>query len=137
MAPQKRRKRGLRRLYPDGRTVAAEFHQRYVRQLSEHYGPLDALAADYAELVAFLRVSLAESMKRYSAASSKREHGAGRRPALHDMHRLLKRVGLDFGSFDQALRRLEALAGKNGHHTPEELVERLLAMPTAAEQGEP
>jgi hypothetical protein len=131
---QARRKRGLRKLYPDGRSRAAELHGTYMKQLEQHYGPLDPLGADYASLVAFLRVSLAESMKRYSKASSDREHGRGRRPAVHDVNRLLKRVGLDFGSFDQALRRLEALATKNGAHPMDDLAERLLAMPTAAGQ---
>lgn len=129
MASQKRRRRGLQRFYPDGRRVVAESHDRYVGQLAAHYGPMDALAADYAELVAFLRVSLAESMRRYASASSRREHGRGRRPALDQVNRLLKRVGLDFGSFDQALRRLEELSKRNGHHAGDDLAARLLALP--------
>ena len=126
MAKGQRRIRGVARRFADYRTSEARASTKYQRTLAEHFGAMSPLARDYAELVAVQRVVVAQSMRRYSDALTKREGGTGRRPSISDLGRLLKRVGLDFSSFDQALRRLEELSkAERKVATPADVVARL------------
>jgi hypothetical protein len=127
MAARRQRRFGFHRRFPDHRVSEARAFSAHLRDLHGHYGPLEGLAADYAELVAFLRVNLAGSMARLAEAQQKRETGTGRRPSVYDIGRLLKRVGLEFGSYDQALRRLEELAQPRRATQPADLIHELRA----------
>ena len=59
----------------------------------------------------------------------KRWRGTGRRPTSQAVDRRLKRQGLGVSTLDAMLRRLEALASKNGHAPGDDLAERLMRLP--------
>jgi len=97
--------------------------------LEDQYGPLGLLAALQADFVAQFMVTVFLTMQRHNQAIAKRRAGRGRRPSLDAIGRLGKRQGLDYSSYDLAVRRLEELTApaKARKSTPADLVARLRA----------
>jgi hypothetical protein len=118
MARQVRIRSRIKRLLGDYRSADARLAKEHRRALEAHFGPLSPLAADYAEIVSVLRTRLAWSFQATTGARTQRERGRGRRPGLVAVERCLRREGLQFGSYDQALRRLEELCARNSRRQP-------------------
>ena len=86
----------------------------YRDALEDRYGPLCPLAAFQADVTASFMNTLWQAMIRMNQGTAKRNRGRGRRPSLDTLGRLDKRQGLDYSTYDQALRKLEELVGQNG-----------------------
>jgi hypothetical protein len=104
-------------LFRDHSQPARRQLRAYYRSLEARFGPLDRVthASAHAETLmwwAFIRAS--EAMAK---SEKKRDEGRGRRPSLRAIERLMKRQGLAFGSYSQALDKLRELAAsrRNGH----------------------
>jgi hypothetical protein len=98
----------------------------FYRALKARMGVLDALTLEYARLAAEALWLAKQSSTAALVEGTKRKYGKGRRPNLPALDRRLKRAGLQVGTVDQLVRRLEELAGKRtrslatalGHGTP-------------------
>jgi len=87
----------------------------------------DAMTRQYGSAVAALWVDWQAAERTLAEAQRQRRVGRGRRPSAAGIARLQKRVGLAWGSYDAALRRLEELAQRNG--AGRDLAARLAALP--------
>lgn len=88
------------------------------RSLKAKYGPFDGPTRAYAQAVTAMWWSFAQATMELAELEAKRRTGRGRRPSVQAIERLRKRQGVAFQSYDAALARLEAFAGRNGHASP-------------------
>jgi hypothetical protein len=70
-------------------------------------------------------VAVVAAERMAAEARAKREEGKGRRPSRSLIIQLSKRAGLEDGSYAEALTQLRTLVGKNGHATPDQLLDRV------------
>ena len=103
-----------------GRWYAGHF-----QALSHRLGPFkESAVREYAGAVAVAWVGWREATEALTEAQRLRRDGKGRRPSTAQLARLQRRQGLQWQTYDQALRRLEELARGNGH--PRDPVEEIL-----------
>lgn len=102
---------GAPRAYADHRGTTGRLYAAHYAALVERFGPFDELGRDYAGAVAALWVAFRLATEGVKAAEAQRAKGKGRRPSAAGVERLRRRQGLAWGSYDQAVRRLEQLAG--------------------------
>jgi hypothetical protein len=81
----------------------------YFQSLATKYGPFDTPTRAYAQAVASMWGVFAQATEDLNVAEVKRQTGRGRVPPVAAIERLRRRQALAFGSWDQALRRLEDL----------------------------
>jgi hypothetical protein len=88
-----------------------QFHSHYTALL-ERLGPFDALGRQYASATAGLWVDWRAAEVALAEAQRQRLQGRGRRPSAQRIGRLQRRSGLAWSDYNQALAKLEALAGR-------------------------
>jgi hypothetical protein len=81
----------------------------FLRSLEARYGPFDGVGRQYARLAAEAWWSATRASGEAIEATVKREQGRGRR-TMQGVDRRRKRAGLNVGTFDQLVRRLDELA---------------------------
>jgi len=120
---------GAPRLYGrhDGARGRA-FHVQF-KALEARYGPFDPLTRQYAAGAAVQWAEFQASSRDLQAAELARATGRGRRPSAALIARLKRRQGLAWGSYDQAVRRVEELAVRTKR--PGDALRRLHAMVAA------
>jgi hypothetical protein len=114
------------------------------RDLRTRYGPFTRLARRWAVLAAETWYVTGQASADATAIAAARRTGRGRRPDVKAVRQAAKRQALQLSTLDtDALRRLEALAGKNGHGSgspAEDLMEQLkhapILSPSSAADGE-
>lgn len=84
--------------------------RRYFRALLARFGPFDEVTYDYATTLTELWWVFRRASEQAGGVDRKLRHGRGQRPTVEDLERRWRRQGKSFGSFDQALKRLEELA---------------------------
>lgn len=111
---------------------------RFYRALLARTGasPSDLLVCEWARLTAEAWWTAREASGAAVREGVKRWRGTGRRPTSQAVDRRLKRAGLGVSTLDAMLRRLEALAGKNGHAPGDDLADRLLRLPVLSPGAE-
>jgi len=111
-----RRLRGaVPRMFKSHTGARGHWYREHYRALQQKHGPFDPVAREYAGAVAAWWVEFRTDTLALESAEQERREGKGRRPSTSAVARLKKRAGLSWGSYDAALRRLELLAGPNGH----------------------
>jgi hypothetical protein len=81
-----------------------------MRALEARYGPFtERLVWKHAQLVCEALRAQETTSREATVDVAKRAHGTGRRPARKDVGRALKRAGLQAGTAERLLVRLEAL----------------------------
>ena len=103
-------RRRLRRLFLRHTPAERRLLRAHYRALDERYGPFDAVTKAYALAETAMWWGFELATAAVMEGEQKRREGKRRRPAAQAVERLRKRQGLAYGSFDQALRRLEELA---------------------------
>lgn len=84
---------------------------KFYRGLERRFGPFDPVARQYARLAAEAWWNARHASETAMAAAEKRRDGKGRRPKAQLVDRQMKRAGLNVGTFDELVKRLEGLAG--------------------------
>jgi hypothetical protein len=82
---------------------------RFYRGLEARFGPFDQVARQHARLTTEAWWSASQASEAALVESAKRRHGRGRRPTGQAVDRAMRRAGLNVGTFDQMVRRLEEL----------------------------
>ena len=96
------------------------------RDLRKRYGPFTRLARRWAVLTAEAWYTTGTLSADVTAQAAARRTGKGRRPNVKAIRLAAKRQALQMATLDgDALRRLEALAGRNGTPSPDELLDRV------------
>jgi len=99
--------------------AAGKWYDSHYRALRQRFGPFDEITRQYVGGVAVLWVQFREVMVAVKVAQEARANGKERRPSASAVERLRRRQGLAWGSYDQAVRRLEELSAKsNGSGDP-------------------
>jgi hypothetical protein len=89
--------------------VRGVWYREHYKALDQRLGPFDQVSREYAGAVAALWCEFRGDTLALEAAELARREGQGRRPSTQAIARLKKRAALSWGSYDQALVRLEAL----------------------------
>lgn len=100
---------GLPRMFRNHLNVRGVWYREHYKALDQRLGPFDQVSREYAGAVAALWCEFRGDTLALEAAELARREGQGRRPSTQAIARLKKRAALSWGSYDQALVRLEAL----------------------------
>ena len=100
----------MRHLFPDCRSAEAAHFRRECQALEKRLGPFDDVTLQYAVGVVTFSLAFQSDSKARQRAELARTLGKGRRPTVAAIERLKRREGLSWGSYDQAMKRLEELA---------------------------
>ncbi len=114
MSGRRRLRGNLPRLLGDHRSREGQIYRAHFAALEKRWGPFDELGQQYAGAVAAAWLEWLQAGKALALARQQRDRGRGRRPSAGGISRLQRRQGLSWATYDQALRRLQALA-QNGH----------------------
>jgi hypothetical protein len=98
---------------------------RFYRGLEARYGAFDQVARQHARLTTEAWWNARQASEVALVESAKRRHGRGRRPSGQAVERQMKRAGLNVGTFDQMVRRLEELTSGAKRDLGRALRERL------------
>ena len=97
--------------------VRGVWYREHFKALDQRLGPFDQVTREYAGAVAALWCEFRSDTLALEAAERTRREGQGRRPSTQGIARLKKRAALSWGSYDQALVRLEALTATRPRST--------------------
>jgi hypothetical protein len=100
---------GARRVFRRHDGARGRTYDAHYRALAARLGPFDRLSRDYASSVAALYVDAVHSQRTLEEARRARAEGTGRRPSQAGINQLQKRAGLAWMSYDDGLKRLEAM----------------------------